>query len=193
MRGASSGGVTGLVLESSPPLRRNQMATLATSLTAAAAFLGGAFWFCKAAAIVAGLPQPRLLFEAAPLLFGLALLVPSLRMAPGLARFVALGALALALPAGAWGVAAELLWGNPGAALGVAVLGSHLALYLFARYVPDRLGQGVALSVLPAMAVGGALSLLHEALLEVPILLLGAAWMVLPRHLAGSQHGEAVK
>lgn len=154
----------------------------------AAAVLGGMAWFGKAAAILATGEQPPLLFELAPMLFGLGLLGLRLRLSPSrswLAR------------AGGWSAAVALILGGADLTLGAAeetfsllTLATSLAVLaaLILLGVPTRrraalpgvarvLPLTLGVATFPLLAVGGALEVIDDRLLEVPLLLLAAGWI----------------
>lgn len=159
---------------------------------AVAAALGGAAWIGKAGAILATGDQPPLLFEVAPLLFAIGLVGLRLLLGarPGrtgdVGGWVAVAALILSV--------LDLVASSPASTSGsdfspftfVAFLCVLAALVLLglsilrrptlpqrARRLPLLLG----ILTFPLIAVGGALETMNERLLEVPLLLLGLAWM----------------
>ncbi|HEX7276878.1 MAG TPA: hypothetical protein VF244_05840 [Acidimicrobiales bacterium] len=159
-----------------------------------AAVAGGAMWAAKGAAILATGDQPPVLFELPLLLFPLGLLGLHARLEghDGRLRSVGRGVSLVALVAGA--VAAGVFVVDPdasGAVPGIAIAGSALGtvvglilLGLVARraqiFPPPwhRLPfvMGVATPVLLSV-VGGMLSEINERLLEVPLVLVAAAWI----------------
>lgn len=159
---------------------------------AVAAGLGGAAWLGKAGAILVTGNQPPLLFEVAPLLFAIGLVGLRLLLGPRRGRFGDIGGWAAA----AAGILAglDLALGGSGRSgdsafspltffaflcvlaalvlLGIPTLRAAL-LPAAARRLPLLLG----VLTFPLIAVGGALESVSERLLEVPLLLLGAAWV----------------
>lgn len=158
-------------------------------IAGAAAALGGVAWFAKATAILATGEQPPLLFELAPVLFGFGLL--GLRRRLGFCR-------SRSGRIGGWLAAVAVVFGAADLALGTADEGafSPLTLAAFlallaalvllgvptrrraalpgaARWLPLALG----IATFPLLAVGGALEMVHERLLEVPLLVLAVGWM----------------
>ena len=153
-------------------------------------------WVVKGGVILAVGDQPPLLFEAAGLLFPLALIGLHDRLggeggkrarAGGmLARLAAAGALA----AGAYGVLvpepSDVVLGLLVAVTGLSTFIGLLLLGLAARSVgafPSRwrnLPAAMGIAAIPAVTiVGGVLEAIHERLLELPIVAFGIAWVVL--------------
>lgn len=138
----------------------------------------------KGAAILLGFGQPEYAFEVAPLLFALATLglarwVPRSRVrrvGTVLAITAVLSCLVAALSAAVSG-------GVLGPDLGIGVLTMTAALVVLGVPIrhsglavgglPFMLGVGT----IPAVLVGGALSTIDERLLELPIVLIGLAWI----------------
>lgn len=157
-----------------------------TPLLATGAFVGGLFWVIKGGAILLGYRQPDYVFEVAPFLFalvtlGLARWVPRSR-----ARNVAVSLAATAVVLCLVAVASYLVSGDVlGLGLGFGVLTMTIALVIVGLSLrgggralgalPFVLGAGT----IPAVIVGGALSMIDERLLEVPIVVLGSMWMAL--------------
>jgi hypothetical protein len=151
--------------------------------------LGGVAWFGKAAAILATGEQPPLLFEFAPMLFGFGLLGLRLRLTPSRSWLTRTGgwfaAVALILSGGdlALGAAEEGAFSSLTLATSLAVLAALILLGVptrrraalpgVARVLPLTLG----VATFPLLAVGGALEVIDERLLEVPFLLLAAGWI----------------
>ncbi len=175
---------------------------------AIAAALGGAAWVGKAGAILVTGNQPPLLFEVAPLLFagalvGLRGLLGSrpgqLAVAGGWLAGVAavLAAVDLAQPSGAT-YEADFSPLTFFAFLCVLVALVLLGLQIRQRPLfppPSRLLPAM-LGILsfPLVAIGGALETINERLLEVPIVLLGAArlWLGGAMWQAASRRAPAV-
>lgn len=151
-------------------------------LAGLAGVLGGAAWMVKGTAILVGLSQPPLLLEVAPALFALCLLgVATATMAPGRRRLAVLGLAALSAAVGTVAIVSELVGELVGAALAVSVFALLAGLVTLDRRSrwPAPLAWWLGVATLPAMLLGGALSLLGERLLELPIVALGLAWVVL--------------
>ena len=161
-----------------------------------AATLGGAMWVGKGGAILAGRGQPPVAFEAAPALFALGLLAlhAAARGRPErLERIGAWFAYVAALLAAVTAVAALVAWKGDMPALfdgtmGVATLCILVALVALGVVVRRAAILGrrwstlpLALGVLfvPLLLVGGLLAAADERLLEIPIVLLGLAWILL--------------
>lgn len=151
-----------------------------------AALLGGLAWTVKGLVILAGGDQPPLLFEAAPALFGVGLLsVGRSTMPPGRRRTTALGLAAGAAVAGLAALVSELAFVSAlvgdvaGAALGISSVALLIGLLMLERNRrwPARLAWWIGIAMAPALVVGGVLSAIDESLLEIPIVLLGMAWM----------------
>lgn len=162
------------------------------------ALLGGACWTVKAAAILAGGAQPYGLFEWAPAAMGVALAV--LTLTPGW-RVGVLGALAawcaalLGPAAGAAYVAMPEHWLFNGLFF-LANLAVVVALYLVGRRVRHQAALGrrsglprrIGLWTVPAVLAGGLLAEVQDRLLELPILLLGLAWLTLGVVILGARN-----
>ena len=149
-----------------------------------AAVAGGALWGVKSLNILLTGDQPPLVFELAPLLFGLA--VTALAAVDRRHASRARWALALGCVAVVAGSAAALsdlageLWGP---AIAVAMIAVLVGLILLGSASRSPIGsvEWVALAIglvtVPALLVGGALSLIDERLLEVPLVLLAGMWI----------------
>jgi hypothetical protein len=173
-----------------------------------AAVVGGAMWVVKGGAVLAVGDQPPLMFEAAGLLFPLALVGLHDRLGgEGGRRARVGGALArVAAGSGLTAVAYGVLVPSPsGAFLGllVAVTGFStfiglVLLGLAARSVGAlpfawrNLPAAMGIAAIPAVTViGGLLEAIHERLLELPIVAFGVAWVVLGFLLWSPPHGGA--
>ena len=168
-----------------------------------AAILGGAMWVVKGAAILAGRGQPPVVFQAAPAFFALALLAlhALVRGRPErLERIGASFAYLAAVLAAVTPVAALVAWDGDMPAvfngtMAVATL-CILAALVTLGVVVRRAGilgrpwstVPLALGILfvPLLLVGGLLSAVDERLLEIPIVLLGLAWVLLGYAIAAT-------
>lgn len=156
--------------------------------------VGGMLWVFKGSAILLGHGQPDHAFEAAPLLFAVATLGLA-RLAPrGRARRVGtVLAVAAVLSCLVAAISSVRYGGVLGPDLGLGVLAMTVALVVVGwplrrsdvGGLPFTLGVGT----IPAVPVGGALSVINERLLEVPIVLIGLVWIVVgsdvPRRTSG--------
>lgn len=156
-----------------------------------AALLGGAAWTIKGGAILLSGNQPPYLFEAAPTLFALGQLGLAALLPEGAGRLRRIG-IALAALSGLAGVLAVFMlesasdessfspWvfasflSNLAAliVLGIAVRRSAVSASPL-RWLP----LGLGIMTFPLVAVGGALEQINDRLLEVPLVLLGLAWI----------------
>lgn len=161
-----------------------------------AALLGGLAWTVKGMVILVGGEQPPLLFECAPVLFGIGLLgVAYSTMPPSRRRKAPLGLAVVSALAGLAALVSDLV----GEVAGVALAISSLTLWIGLLTLPRRgrwpapLAWWIGVAMVPALVVGGILSELDERLLEIPLICLGLAWMVLgwtalrPRALPNAQ------
>ncbi len=160
-----------------------------------AAALGGALWVVKGGAILVTGDQPEYIFEVAPLLFALGLVGLHARLeghGGGSGRVggaLAWTSLALALVSAVVYLATTDDEVFPLSATipltGLSILASLVLLGIAVRRVgalPGRwrsfpLSMGVA--VLPLMVIGAILETLDERLLELPLVVLGLAWVML--------------
>lgn len=163
---------------------------------AVAAVAGGAMWIVKGGVILAVGDQPPLMFEAAALLFPLALIGLHDRLGgEGGRRARTGGALArLAVATGLVAASYGLLVPEPSdvilsvltAVTGLLTFIGLLLLGLAVRSVGAlasrwrNLPAAMGIAAIPALTViGGVLAAIHERLLELPIVALGVAWVVL--------------
>jgi len=150
-------------------------------LAGVAAAIGGLAWAVKAAAILATGDQPPLVFEAAPLFFGVALTALALTSAlRGGRRTTAIALGLLTVTAGVVAGVTEAVgqvWGPAIAASSLALIAGLLLLGRRASSVPHTFAWWIGVSILPALVVGGLLSAINERLLEVSILTLGLMWL----------------
>jgi hypothetical protein len=150
-----------------------------------AAMVGGLLWVVKGGSILLTGWQPPVIFEAALPLFALGLLGLHARLegrggllgkAGILVAYVALAAAALVLAAPLPPLIAVAGFGP---FLGLVLLGSAtLQARIFSppwSALPLAMGLGGPLLIL----AGGGLALMNERLLEIPIVLVGLAWMLL--------------
>ena len=155
--------------------------TTLARLGGVAALLGGLAWTVKGSVILGGGDQPPLLFEIAPVLFGVALLsVVHSTMPPSRRHAAALGLAAVSALAGLAALVSDLVGQVAGVALAIsslALLTGLLVLGTSGRW-PAPLAWWIGVAMVPALVVGGILSELDERLLEIPLTCLGLAWMV---------------
>src|SRR3990170_6193325 len=150
-----------------------------------AAMVGGLMWIVKGGSILITGQQPPVVFEAALPLFALGLLGLHTRLrghggplgkAGVLVAYAALAAAALVLVAPLPPLYAVAGFGP---FLGLVLMGSAtLQARIFPppwSVLPLAMGLGGPLLIL----AGGGLALMNERLLEIPIVLVGLAWMLL--------------
>jgi hypothetical protein len=135
------------------------------------ALLGGVAWLVKSTWILAGRAQPFLLFEVAPLFF--AVTVTSLGLASDgvgthrRAAVLALGCIgAITATVAATTEIAGNLWG-PSIAVAVLAVVAGLLLFDRRRSPTDRLAWWIGAVLLPAVLLGGVLTVVEERLLEL--------------------------
>ena len=161
-----------------------------------AAVVGGLSWFVKGAAILAGADQPPFLFEIAPMLFGIGLLtIAHAVLPPSRRRTVAMAFAGLAIIADVVAVVTEVVGEVAGAALATSSLALVIGLLTLDRRGrwPISLAWWIGAAMLPAIVVGGLLSEIDERLLEVPLVALGAAWMLVGWAALRTPPGPAVR
>ncbi|SDK49125.1 hypothetical protein SAMN05428985_104224 [Nocardioides sp. YR527] len=147
-----------------------------------AALVGGLAWAVKGTVILGGGDQPPLLFEVAPMLFGVALLsIAYSTLPPSRRRTAALGLAAVSVIAGLVALVSELVGEVAGMALAISSIALLIGLLLLPRrgHPPAPLAWWIGAVTVPALLVGGILPELDERLLEVPLTCLGVAWIVL--------------
>lgn len=161
-----------------------------------AAIVGGAMWVAKGGAILVGRDQPPVVFGAAPAFFAFGLLALHTLVQGRHERLERIGgafAYLAAVLAGITAVAALVAWDGDmppifNGTMGVATLCILVALFALGIIVrrdtilprPWRtLPLALSLLFVPLLLVGGLLSAADERLLEVPIVLLGIAWILL--------------
>jgi len=181
------------------------MRSKAVRVAGIAGMLGGACWAVKALAILATGNQPPLLFEVAPALFVVALIGLHARLESrgGLPGTIGL---VFAVLSGLFALVGLVLPSAPGGesfspwifGAFIANLASLVLLGIAARRsgaLPGRvslLPLALGVSTLPLIAVGGALESVNERLLEVPLVLIGVAWIWLGYLIAFAAAGTIV-
>jgi hypothetical protein len=148
-----------------------------------AAMVGGLMWIVKGGSILVTGQQPPVVFEAALPLFAVGLLGLHARLrghggpsgkAGVLVAYAALAAAALVLVAPLPPLYAVAGFGP---FLGLVLMGSAT---LQARiFSPPWSALPLAMGLGGPLLAGGGLALMNERLLEVPIVLVGLAWMLL--------------
>jgi hypothetical protein len=167
-----------------------------------AALLGGAMWAVKGLWVLVTGDQPPLLFELPLVLFPFGLLGLHARLGGegGRRADAGRGVAAFALAAGTVAVVTGIVDPDldgvvPGVAIAGSALGTVAGLLLLGgaarrsdRFPPRwrslPLSMGIATPVLLTV-VGGALAAVDERLLEVPLIVLAAAWIGLGALIAG--------
>ena len=128
-----------------------------------------------------------MLFELAPFLMAIAVVVLGQQLPPGKPRSICVGVAAAAVLAGA-GVLAGHVVRLPAVAYGIAMAGANLLILVglvtvglsLRRRLEAHLPLVLGLVTVPALLVGGlAAELFGDRALELPLVALGAAWMVL--------------
>jgi hypothetical protein len=155
-------------------------------IPAVGASIGGLSWIIKASMILATGNQPPLLWEIAPIFFAIALygLLVYAVDPMGSLLIMAKAGIALVIAAGVVGVALGSDGLEGGALLGVLILLVGLGFPLMRRrrwdgawrFLPVALGLGL----IPAFAIGGLLeAAFGERYLELPLVVVGAGWVLL--------------
>ena len=150
-----------------------------------AAMVGGLLWVAKGGAILLTGQQPPVVFEAALPLFAIGLLGLHARLegrggplgkAGILVAYAALAAAVLVL-----GAPLPPLYAVAGfdPFLGLVLLGSATLQAGVFRPPWSALPLAMGLGGPPLILAGGGLALMNERLLEIPIVLVGLAWMLL--------------
>lgn len=162
-----------------------------------AAMIGGLMWTVKGVSILLTGDQPPVVFEAAMPLFavgvvGLGARLGDLRRPLSMAGVVvACVAAASAVVAFLTGLAPFMAIAGFGPFLGLILVGSAaLQARIFPspwNALPLAIGLGGPLLVL----AGGGLALLNERLLEVPIVIIGLAWVILGYSVLLERHGTS--
>jgi hypothetical protein len=145
------------------------------------ALLGGVAWLVKSTWILAGRAQPFLLFEVAPLFF--AVTVTSLGLASDgvgthrRAAVLALGCIgAIAATVAVTTEIAGNLWGHR--LPSPSSRWSPVSFCLTADVAPlIDLAWWIGAVLLPAVLLGGALTVVDEKLLELPLAFIAALWI----------------
>ena len=146
-----------------------------------AAIVGGLAWTIKASWILAGQPQPELLFEIAP--FFLAVTTTCLGVAADTLtprrRAFALALGGLGMIAGLLAAITELVDTASGPALAVSTIAVVVALILQDRCgaSTQRLAWWIGVATLPLNLLGGLLATVDEKLLELPLAILALSWI----------------
>ena len=147
-----------------------------------AALVGGLAWTVKGMVILVGGEQPPLLFESAPVLFGIGLLgVAYSTMPPSRRRNALLGLAVVSALAGLAALVSDLMGEVAGVALAASSLTLWLGLLTLSKHGrwPAPLAWWIGVAMAPALVIGGILSELDERLLEIPLICLGLGWLVL--------------
>ena len=164
-----------------------------------AAVAAGLCWAVKALVILATGRQPPLLFEMAPLLMAFAVLSLALELPTGRPQVVAACASTVAVLGGVVVLLSHLV---PVSATGygVAMASANLLVLVglvsaglsLHRQLKESLPLALGLVTIPALLAGGlAAALVGERALELPLVALGAAWMVLGVLFARGRYGRA--
>jgi hypothetical protein len=155
-------------------------------LAAAAAAIGGLLWGIKAVSILVADVQPAYTFEVAPFFFGLAglgLVTRYERLRTSPARAVCSFAW-LAVSAGLAAALLHFLFGDV-AAFGLAIMTALIALLVVLFWTGRRLREWspvpwiLGWTIVASLPIGGALAEIDERLLEVPLLIVSAFWILL--------------
>lgn len=173
-------------------------------MTGIAALLGGVAWVIKAGVILATGNQPEYVFEVAPILFFVGLIGLYLHLAGrggtvsrigGIVAVAGLVVVSIGFVRFLGGTSSggeeefdPLIFGS----FVLVVVSLTLLGIGYRRGARDRLKWPslpfiVGLVTIPMVMIGGGLEAVNERLLEVPILLLGAAWIAIGVDLASSE------
>jgi hypothetical protein len=174
----------------------------ATHWTGLAAVIGGLCWIVKGSRIMVTGEQPPYVFEVAPVFFALAAAGLFVRL-QGRGGRTALVGLYAALASGLLAVTDIALYVMGAVGEGTedtfspTTFGSFLALNtsLILLGIPHRKATtlsparrsvplAIGILTIPLLAMGAALEALNPRLLELPIIVLGVAWMLLGCELA---------
>lgn len=173
-----------------------RVGTLADVVGGIAAVAAGLCWTVKAVAILATGRQPALLFELAPLLMALAILVLGRQVPPGKPRAICAVVATAALLAGVAVLAGQVM-PLPTTPYGIAMAGANLLILVglvtaglsLRRRMGAHLPLLLGLFTFPALVIGGlAAELIGERALEVPLVALGLAWIALGIRLSRGRY-----
>lgn len=170
---------------------------IVTGLLATAALVGGMLWVFKGGAVLLRYDQPEHAFEVAPLLFALVTLGLAPRVPPSRARRIGIVLAVTAVLGGLIAAASSVVTGSVlGAGLLTGTVTMTAALVIVglglrrSGTAVGRLLLVLGLGTIPAIAAGGALSLLDERLLEAPIVAIGLVWIAVGLALVRSKTGS---
>lgn len=158
--------------------------------------VAGLCWAVKALAILATGRQPPLLFELAPLLMAVAVLVLGGQLSPARPRTVSVVVATAGLLAGLLVLGGQVM-PLPAVAYGIAMAGVNLLVLVglviagltLRRRLEVHLPLMLGLFTIPALLIGGLLAeLLGERALELPLVALGAAWIALGVRLSRGRY-----
>lgn len=179
-------------------MQRRRNGTLSALAGGLGAIAAGLCWIIKGSAILVTGDQPALLFELAPSLMAVAVVVLGSQLPHGRARGVCLGAGAASFLLGL-GVLVDQVRALPTVASSIAVAGANLLVLAclvvagssLRRRLGSRLPLGLGLVTVPALLLGGlAAALVGERALELPLVVLGVAWTALGERLARGHYAH---
>ena len=176
-----------------------------------AALTGGLLWVVKGGIIMLGGAQPPWIFEFAPGLFSLGLLGLRAALGPSPGRAGIVGGVMAYLTGGLWAITMPIYALVPGAVRAgsfgpvnalilVTFLTNLSALVLLGiaarrcRVLPPRwswLPIVLGTVAFPLIVAGGALAVLNQRLVELPVVVVGAAWMLLG-YLIWARRAQAI-
>lgn len=184
------------MVRSSSTVLRGRLRTFTGLAGGIAAVVAGLCWTVKAVAILVTGQQPALLFELAPSLMAVAVLFLGQQLPPGNRRILCVGMATGALLLGV-AVLTDAVIALPTVAYSIAIAGANLlilaCLVTVGLSVSRRLGSHLPLVLglvtVPAILFGGlAAEIMGERALELPLVALGAAWMVLGVQLSRGRY-----